>query len=191
MEIEIKKLTPDMADEYLRYFEEVAFTDHDEWANCYCLESHLPREENEATFQDREFRRNTARKMVEDGLMQGYLVYSGGAAIGWCNAGDKVDYEPIMAEGEFETMKNPHRGQIKVVYCFELAPGYRGKGISHQLLEQIIQDAKEEGYSWLEAFPFADRDFEYQYHGPVPLYEKHGFVQIAEKSWFRIMQRKL
>ena len=96
-----------------------------------------------------------------------------------------------MAEGEFETMKNPHRGQIKVVYCFELAPGYRGKGISHQLLEQIIQDAKEEGYSWLEAYPFADRDFEYQYHGPVPLYEKHGFVQIAEKSWFRIMQRKL
>ena len=64
MEIEIKKLTPDMADEYLRYFEEVAFTDHDEWANCYCLESHLPREENEATIQDREFRQERWSRMV-------------------------------------------------------------------------------------------------------------------------------
>lgn len=51
MEIETKKLTPDMADEYLRYFEEVAFTDHDEWANCYCLESHLPREEMKQPFR--------------------------------------------------------------------------------------------------------------------------------------------
>ena len=191
MEIEIKKLTPGMANEYLRYFEEVAFTDHDEWANCYCLESHLTREENEATFTDRALRREKAKKLVEDGVMQGYLVYSGSKVIGWCNAGDKTDYDPIMAEGEFETLKNPGRGEIKVVYCFEIAPGYRGKGITHQLLERILQDAKEEGYSYVEAYPFLDRDFEYQYHGPVPLYEKHGFTQIAEKSWFRIMQRKL
>lgn len=191
MEIEIKKLTPDMADEYLYYFDNIAFTDHAEWANCYCLESHVTQEENEKTFADRALRREMAKKMVEDELMQGYLVYSGGAAIGWCNAGDKTDYGPIMAEGEFETLKNPGRGEIKVIYCFELAPGYRGKGIAHQLLEQIIQDAREEGYSLLEAYPFLDKDFEYQYHGPVPLYEKHGFTQIAEKSWFRIMQKKL
>ncbi|MCI9221229.1 MAG: hypothetical protein HFH94_16165 [Lachnospiraceae bacterium] len=31
----------------------------------------------------------------------------------------------------------------------------------------------------------------YQYHGPIPLYEKHGFRMIAEKEWFCIMQKKL
>ncbi len=190
MEIEIKKLTPDMAEEYLQYFGHVAFTDHEEWVNCYCLESHLSQEENEKTFADKAVRRQKARELVQNGIMQGYLVYDGGAVVGWCNAADKTSYEPIMAEEEFQTLP-PKKGEIKVIYCFELAPDYRGKGITHLLLDRIIRDAKEEGYSYIEAYPFLDTDFAWQYHGPIPLYEKHGFEQIAEKSWFRIMQKKL
>ncbi len=67
----------------------------------------------------------------------------------------------------------------------------RGKGIAHLLLDRIVQDAKEQSYSYVEGYPFADRKFEYQYHGPIPLYEKHGFRMVAQKEWFCIMQKKL
>lgn len=59
------------------------------------------------------------------------------------------------------------------------------------MMERIIHDAIEEGYSYVESYPFTDRAFEYQYHGPVALYERHGFEVIAEKPWFYIMQKKL
>lgn len=71
---------------------------------------------------------------------------------------------------------------IKSVYCFEIAPGYRGKGIAHLLLTRIIDDARKEGCSCVEGYPFSDRTLEYQFHGPIRLYEAHGFRMIAEKA---------
>lgn len=190
MEIRIEKLTADRTEDYLYFFEHVAFTDHEEWAYCYCLESHLSRRENEDSWGDKECRSKKARQLIAEGVMEGYLVYDDGNVVGWCNAGDKTGYRPIMKNRDYETM-NVGKGEIKSVYCFEIAPGYRGKGIAHLLLDRIVEDAREEGYSYVEGYPFTDRQFEYQYHGPIPLYEKHGFQMIAEKEEFCIMQRKL
>ena len=190
MNIQIRKLTPDMTEDFLHYFENVAFTDHDEWAYCYCLESHLSQKENEDMWGDRERRSKKASELIAQGIMEGYLVYEGDMVIGWCNAGDKAGYGPLMENRDYETME-AGKGKIKSVYCFEIAPESRGKGIAHQLLDRIVQDAIEEGYSYVEGYPFADRKFEYQYHGPIPLYEKHGFQMIAQKEWFCIMQKKL
>lgn len=189
MEIKIKKLVPDMADDFLHYFDDVAFKDHEEWSACYCLESHLLEDENEA-MEEKSLRRNKARELICNGIMQGYLVYDGDEIVGWCNVGDKTDYAPIMANSEYETFKT-NKGKIKAVYCLEIAPESRGKGIAHLLIDKIARDAKEEGYSYIEGYPFSDKNLEYQYHGPIHLYEKHGFKMIAEKSWFCIMQKEL
>ena len=190
MNIQIRKLTPALTEDYLYYFDHVAFQDHEEWAHCYCLESHLSRKENEDSWGDKERRSKKARELIAQGVMQGYLVYDDEAVVGWCNAGDKTTYRPIMKNSEYETVK-VGEGEIKCVYCYEIAPGYRGKGIAHLLLDRILQDAKEEGFSYVEGYPFTDRSFEYQYHGPIPLYEKHGFQMIAERDEFCIMQKKL
>lgn len=47
MNIEIKKLTPELCDDWLGYFDGIAFGDHGEWALCYCLEGHMTRQANE------------------------------------------------------------------------------------------------------------------------------------------------
>lgn len=190
MEIQIKKLTQDMTGDYLYYFDNVAFQDHEEWAGCYCLESHLSREENEAMWGDKARRSKKAEELIAGGILQGYLVYDGDEVIGWCNAGDKTGYEPLMENAVFETEKIG-RGEIMSVYCFEIAAERRGTGIAHMLLDRIVRDAKEQGYSYVEGYPFTDREFEYQYHGPIPLYEKHGFQRIADRDWFCIMQKKI
>lgn len=192
MEIRLKKLTPDMAEEYLFYFDKVAFTDHEEWEGCYCLESHLLREENEALDlkEKRELRRKKAKELVESGVMQGYLLYDGEKIIGWCNAGDKMDYAPVTAYEGFRTIELK-RGLVKIIYCIELAPDYRGKGIAHLIVDKVCGDAKEEGYRYVESYPFSDKNLEYQYHGPIYLYEKHGFETVDKRDWFWIMRKEL
>ena len=51
--------------------------------------------------------------------------------------------------------------------------------------------AQAEGYSYVEAYPFSDLSYPWQYHGPVKLYESHGFELLAEKSFFKLMRKKL
>lgn len=189
MELHIRKLTSEMADDFLQYFDHDAFTDHEEWANCYCLESHLTKEEEEM-YVGKEKRRKKAAELIQQGIMSGYLIYDCNRVIGWCNAGDKMDYRPICKNKDFLTDNN-ERGKIKVVYCIDIAPDYRGKGIANCIIEKIISDAQEEGYFYIEGYPFSDRTFPYQYHGPVRLYMKYGFEIYRKQDWFYIMRKPL
>ncbi len=189
LNISFKRLTPELCDDFWYYFDNTAFTDHEEWSACYCLESHLG-DENDAIWDNRQARREKAGQLIRQGIMQGYLVYDNDKIIGWCNAGDKKSYAPVIGSGEHET-EDLSRSRVKVIYCLEIAPAYRGMGISHRIVERVCEDAKNDGFDYVEAYPFLDRNFEYQYHGPVHLYESHGFERLADKSDFCIMSKRL
>lgn len=189
MELTIRKLTEEMYEEYLSYFDDISLLEQDEWTACYCLENHLDHIDPKLLY-DKEIRRAKTREMIRQGSTQGYLVYDKDAVIGWCNVGDKTDYAQITANREYEA-DGLARGVIKVIYCFDIISDYQGKGISHLILDKICKDAANESYQYVEGYPFTDRNFKYQYHGPFYLYEKHGFEIYARKSWFYIMRKKL
>lgn len=189
MDISIKKLTPEMAEDFLYYFDHDAFSDHEEWSACYCLQSHLSREEDEACVL-KEDRRRRAEEFVRQGVMTGYLIYDGDRVAGWCNAGDKADYGPVCADGAFYT-DEALRGRIKVLYCIDIAPDYRGKGIASSIVERVLADAEEEGYAYVEGYPFSDTERPYQYRGPVRLYKKYGFEVYRKEDWFYIMRKSI
>lgn len=187
MNIQFKKLIPQMAEEFLHYFENDAFPENDSRSSCYCLESHLPNENQYITVEER---REKAKELIVNGIMTGYLIYDDEHIVGWCNTGDKTDYLPIVQNNEFQT-DNCEKGKIKVLYCIDIAPNYQKKGIANLTMEKVLSDAKEEGYSYVEGYPFADRNFIWQYHGPVRLFEKFGFEMLEKKSWFYIMRKAL
>lgn len=188
MELRFEKLTPELTDEFFRFFDNDAFSDHKEWAGCYCLESHI-KEEVESKYT-REERREKATELIQNGIMNGYLIYDGDRIVAWCNAGDKTTFAPICENGEFAT-DSLVKGKIKMLYCIDIAPDYRGKGIADQIIEQVLADAKEEGYSYVEGYPLSDGAYPYQYKGPVRLYEKHGFETYRKNSWFYIMRKAI
>lgn len=187
MNIQFVKLIPQIADDFLQYFEKNAFPENDSRASCYCLESHLLNEEEYVSVEER---REKARELILNGMMAGYLIYDGTRVIGWCNAGDKMDYLPIVTNDAFHT-DDCERGKIKVLYCMDIAQNCQGKGIANLIMEKVLSDAKEEGYAYVEGYPFADRDFIWQYRGPVRLYEKFGFEMYGKRSWFYIMRKAL
>ncbi len=189
MELQFKKMSPDMTNDFFDYFENIGFTDNKDFSMCYCLESHISSDEDEM-LDTKEKRQAKAKNLIETGKMNGYLIYDGNNLIGWCNADDKINYEPLVLNDEYRTADD-RKGVIKSIFCMEIAPQYRGQGLSHVILDYICQTAKKEGFSYVEGYPFKDKKFKYQYHGPIHLYEKHGFKIVAEKSYFIIMRKTL
>ena len=59
------------------------------------------------------------------------------------------------------------------------------------MMQLVCKDAKMEGYSYVEAYPFIDANFEYQYHGTIGMYLKNGFEVYDTRKWFQIMRKPL
>jgi len=80
--------------------------------------------------------------------------------------------------------------KVKFIFCFTIAPDYRRKGVASRLLEYICDDAKADGYDFVEVFTkkeFANDGF----RGVFEMYEKHGFYIHSEQDGKVIMRRAL
>ena len=59
-------------------------------------------------------------------------------------------------------------------------------------LMRIISDAKADGYIAIESFPVIRSErYELDCAGPVLLYDKAGFVKVAEEKDFIVMRKDL
>lgn len=77
------------------------------------------------------------------------------------------------------------------MFCFEIAPEMRRKGIAELLLKSVCEDAAQEGFD-VKAYP--NREFmntEYDYMGPIKLYEKLGFSVYYEVGPKLVMRKQL
>lgn len=187
MKITVKPLEPGMAGEFFRYFEAGAFPPGDPRANCYCLESHLKDEDRYVEVFER---RGMAKRLIDSGKMTGYLLYDGDIPVGWCNAGDKRNYAPLWENPSFFT-RDCGPGEIKVLYCLDIAEGYQGKGLATLAMEVFLADAKEQGFCRAEGYPFTNLSYAWQYRGPIRLYEKFGFSLFGERPGFFIYEKEL
>lgn len=190
--IVIQRLKPELFEDWLHYFDEIAFRDHGDWAFCYCLEGHLDRKTQEEWCDPGE-RRKKAIELIKAGEMQGYLAYAGSTVVGWCNVNDRKNYRyltEMFREIGFHTETDADT-KVKSVFCFLVAPEQRGRGIAQSLLERVCKDAAEEGYTCVEAYPFADEKFEFQYHGTVNMYERNGFAEAADLKYVKLMRKSL
>lgn len=195
MILSIKPLTPDLAADYFDFFESRAFTDDSPY-RCYCQVFQMSKTQYQATYDDTAKNpgpasRAEAERQIANGILRGYLAFADGLAIGWCNANDRANYpaEPVYEDTPFHA---PTEKREMAVICFEIAPDYRGKGVATALLQQAINDAKAEGYVAVVGFPeLRTERYEWDYSGPVRLYEKTGFIKIAEQGGRIIMRKEL
>jgi len=134
--------------------------------------------------------RKAAEQQIEAGILRGYLAFVDSVAVGWCNANDRANFpiEPCTDTHFYA----PAEKREKAVVCFEIAPEYRGKGVATALLQQVIADAKVEGYIAIVSFPVIRNErYEWDCTGPVRLYEKVGFVKVEERVKFAVMRKEL
>ena len=192
--IVIRELTYELNDDYLDFFDNRAFADGNPNGPCYCTSPNQDEETIQqmvSEFQEngvKETIRKYAVEMLEQGKIKGYLAYDDGVSIGWCNAADIDSYEGFVPE----FARKSKCGKTVAIVCFEIAPDYRGKGLASAFIEQVCMDAKAKGYVAVEGYAkISEERNEYDFTGPVHLYEKAGFSQVAEQEGIVIMRKLL
>lgn len=194
MDIRIEKLDKNLSNDFFRYFDDIAFVDHKEWSWCYCTYFHCDEKTREGWAEKEDGHnqsRNYAKKLIENEEMQGYLAYQNNNIVGWCNTNDKINFSGLTARKEL--WNEDEKGiKIKSIVCFLIAPEMRGKGVATKILERICDDAKSEGYKYLEAYPHHNEKTVYMnYFGYYSMYEKKGFRVVKQFEHDCIVRKEL
>ena len=201
MNLEIRKLAPELAEDFFDFFDHRAFTDNSPEGPCYCTRYQMTKEQEKMELDGQIERygggfkgflralREIAERQIHSQILRGYLAYVDGVCIGWCNANDKANYPVESANGA--RLHAPAEKREKVVVCFEIAPAYRGQGVATALLQRVIDDAETEGYLAVEGFSrIRDKRYEWDFTGPIQLYEKLGFVQTRIQNHTVVMRKQ-
>lgn len=192
--ITIKRLTPELNEDYLDFFDNRAFTDDNPNGPCYCTSPNQDAETIKRMvgefpiFGVKETLRKYAVEMLEKNMIQGYLAYDGNLAVGWCNAADIESYTGFVPD----FARNNTCGKTISIVCFEIAPEYRGMGIASEFIERVCQDAKKNGYAAIEGYAaFSETRNEFDYQGPMGLYKKAGFIEVMKEKNQVVMRKVL
>jgi GNAT superfamily N-acetyltransferase len=196
MNVEIKKLTSDLADDYVKFFDVTPHDDDISGSKCYCVCWCSADHRVETDFSTQEKRRELAKQYVENGTIQGYLAYYDGQVVGWCNANTKSSCLQRVSWLRFMQSANAVEKNLndkaKSIFCFVIAPDMQRKGVATRLLKYACADAASDGFDFVEAYPKKEfvsiaRDF----MGPAEMYRKCGFAKVADCDDMVIMRKEL
>ena len=190
----IKPLTPELTADYLDFFDHRAFTDNNPNGPCYCTSPNQDEENIQQMVSEfkthgvKDTIRKYAVEMLNNNKIHGYLAYDGNLSIGWCNAADMESYAGFVPD----FARNNTCGKTVSIVCFEIAPGYRGMGIASAFIDRVCNDAKSKGYVAVEGYAkVSDKRDDFDYQGPVRLYQKAGFVEVARENGQIVMRKVL
>jgi len=191
-DIIIRRLIPELVEDYLHFFDTTPHSTNKLEDACYCVGwSNCDYAGQDFSTADK--RRHAAAEYVNGNNIQGYLAYYNSKVVGWCNANTMADcfecqYGKMYLDGSFanETVK------VKSVFCFAISPEVRRHGIAAALLRRVCDDSLLDGFDFVEAYPsseFGGEDNDCM--GPAKLYEKLGFVVCYNIGHKMIMQKNL
>ncbi len=194
MNIEIKRLTPELTEDYLHFFDVTPHDDNIDEHKCYCVCWCRADHRIATDFSSQEKRWELAKQYVKDGVIQGYLAYDGDRVVGWCNANTKSECLHCTSWLRFMQSVDVDDKALKIksVFCFVIAPDMQQKGIATRLLRRVCEDAKADGFDAIESYP--NREFvstEADFMGTVGMYEKAGFMPCYEAKDKLIMRKSL
>ena len=144
---------------------------------CWCLSHRLDWKTNRALVG--RARGEYVKMLSGRKVAPGVLAYCDAEVAGWAAVAPRSEL-PFA-----RSAKIPHVDELPVwsVWCIRVRPGYRGKGISHHLLEGAVAYARSRGAPAIEGYPVdnhGDRvDPTMAYLGTRKLFEDAGFTKAA------------
>jgi len=155
---------------------------------CWCMWWRMKR----AKFhlQKGEKNKRAFKKIVASGEVPGIIAYFNGEPVGWCALAPRENY-PLLENSRVLARVNAE--PVWSVTCFFVARGFRGRGITSQLLKAAVIYARKQGARIVEGYPVEPKKGRmpdpFVYTGLVPTFRKAGFVEVLRRSETRpIMQ---
>ncbi|WP_336923128.1 GNAT family N-acetyltransferase [Aquipuribacter sp. SD81] len=110
----------------------------------------------------------------------GVLAYVDGEPAGWCSVAPRSSYRRLVRSRTIPTLDDR---DAWAVVCFVVRPGYRRRGLLHELLDGAVAHARAHGAEVVEGYPVDAADGRVDsvagYVGSVQLFERAGFVRVS------------
>src|SRR5215471_5729942 len=145
---------------------------------CWCLSHRLDSKTNRSLTG--RARGEYVKMLCGRRVAPGVLAYADGEVAGWAAVAPRSEL-PFA-----RSTKIPHVDGLPVwsVWCIRVRPGYRGRGISHTLLDGAVGYARSQGAPAIEGYPVDNRgekvDQTMAYVGTRELFEDAGFTKAAD-----------
>jgi GNAT superfamily N-acetyltransferase len=145
---------------------------------CWCLSHRLDWKTNRELAG--RARGEYVRRLCSRTVAPGVLAYSDAEAVGWATVAPRSEL-PFA-----RSAKIPHVDELPVwsAWCIRVRPGYRGRGISHALLDGAVAYARAQGAPAIEGYPVDNQgkkvDVTMAYVGTRKLFEEAGFTKAAD-----------
>jgi GNAT superfamily N-acetyltransferase len=140
--------------------------------------------------QKGEENRNALKQMIEAGGVPGLLAYVDGQPIGWCAVAPRESYGVLERS---RLLKRIDEAPVWSVVCFFVSKGFRGKGLTVELLRAAVDYATRHGAQIVEGYPVDPKKARmpdvFAYTGLAAAYRKAGFVEVARRSETRPIMR--
>jgi len=196
LKVEVQELTPELLDDYLRFFDKDAFTDFPEWSGCYCGFYDTPGDSWDATAKAGPAHRAARAERIRSGKAHGLLAVADGRVVGWCNAQPRTSFLNMR---RYSTAIDNPAEPVGSIMCFLVAPGHRGKGVGTALLYAACNKFRQDKLDCAEGYPTTnpvkrDRETPWaqeNYKGPLSMYLKAGFKIHRQLERFAIVRKLL
>jgi len=119
----------------------------------------------------------TTSDRVHQGHHVGYLVYQGQELVAWTGAGPKLGF-PLL-ETKLGSRLSPMSSETWSLSCVAIAASARGRGLSEEVVEAVIAEARGAGAKSLEAYPTDPWDEPRSYRGAASTYARLGFEVLG------------
>ena len=147
---------------------------------CWCLSHRLDSKTNRSLTG--RARGEYVKMLCGRRVAPGVLAYADGEVAGWAAVAPRSEL-PFA-----RSAKIPHVDDLPVwsVWCIRVRPGYRGRGISHALLDGAVEYARSQDAPAIEGYPVDNRgekvDLTMAYVGTRKLFEDAGFTKAADTT---------
>jgi GNAT superfamily N-acetyltransferase len=156
---------------------------------CWCMWWRLTRSEWE--HNKGEPNKAAFRSLVESQTPLGVLAFLDGQPIGWCAVGPR---ETLPSLARSRVLAPLDEQPVWSVTCFFVARPYRKRGVAVKLLKAGVEYARSQGARIVEGYPTQTRKSSvpdvFAFMGPVSLFERVGFREVARRSANRPFLRK-
>jgi ribosomal protein S18 acetylase RimI-like enzyme len=92
--------------------------------------------------------------------------------VGWCQCGPRDRLEKLVSQYDL----SPDNATWAVT-CFVILPEYRGRGLSHRMITEVLNDLVKRGVKHVQGFPKRENSLSCAevWTGPESVFRKAGF----------------
>jgi GNAT superfamily N-acetyltransferase len=137
--------------------------------------------------------RDALRAQVDqDPAPPGVIAYTDREPVGWCAVAPRSSYARLAFSDVSSAVLD--EDALWSVTCFVVRVGHRRAGVTRPLLEGAVDLAARHGARAVEAYPvdvtMKKASSAELYHGPLSLFLRSGFVELARPLPHRAVVRK-